>query len=104
MTGHVMAASAARRADFHLLAQEGLRWYASSEEARRGFCGCCGSTLFWDGVGRDYISIAAGSLDDSSGLEVAYHIFVANKGGYYQIDEHAPQSRDGTFTAAFPGS
>src|SRR5260370_40012000 len=58
-------ATAERRADFSLLAEGELKWYTASKEARRGFCGRCGSTLFWDGVGRDYISIAAGSLDDS---------------------------------------
>ena len=68
MTGHVMAATGARHADFRLLSEDGLGWYASSAEARRGFCTRCGSTLFWQGVGRDYVSIAAGTLDDSSGL------------------------------------
>src|SRR5260370_30096907 len=58
-------ATAERRADFSLLAEGELKWYTASKEARRGFCGRCGSTLFWDGVGRDYISIAAGGLDDS---------------------------------------
>lgn len=27
--------------------EEALRWYASSEEGKRGFCGECGSTLFF---------------------------------------------------------
>ena len=102
MTGHVMAATAVRRADLRLLSHQELRWYAASREARRGFCGRCGSTLFWEGVGRDYVSIAAGSLDDSSGLEIAWHIFVADKGGYYEIEPGAPQSRDGSFSVAFP--
>ena len=34
-TGHFMAATAARQRDFHLLAGEQLRWYASSDSARR---------------------------------------------------------------------
>jgi hypothetical protein len=102
MTGHFMAATAARRADFRLLTRKGLRWYASSEAARRGFCARCGSTLFWQAAGREYISIAAGTLDDSSGLEVAGHIFVADKGGYYEIEAGVPQSRDGTFAVAIP--
>jgi len=102
MTGHFMAATAARRADFRLVARKGLRWYAASDKARRGFCARCGSTLFWEGVGRDYISIAAGTLDDSSGLKVAHHIFVADKGGYYEIEAGVPQSLDGDFSAAIP--
>ena len=102
MTGHVMAATAARRTDFRLLAEGSLAWYASSHQARRGFCARCGSTLFWDGAGRDYLSIAAGTLDDSSGLATAFHIFVADKGGYYQIDPGDTQYADGAFPA--PGS
>jgi hypothetical protein len=97
MTGHFMAATAARRADFRLLASAALKWYAASPKARRGFCGECGSTLFWDGVGRDYISIAAGTLDDASGLAIACHIFVAEKGAYYEIEGAAPQIADGKF-------
>ena len=98
MTGHFMAATAARRRDFRLLADQDLRWYSASAEARRGFCGRCGATLFWDGVGRDYLSIAAGTLDDATGLKIVSHIFVADKGAYYDIEEGVPQSLDGRFT------
>jgi len=98
MTGHVMAATAARRLDFRLVSSGELAWYASSPEARRGFCARCGSTLFWEGGGRDYLSIAAGTLDDTSGLAIACHIFVADKGHYYEITDGAPQIRDGRFS------
>jgi hypothetical protein len=96
-----MAATAARRRDFRLLQESGLRWYASSEQARRGFCGQCGSTLFWEGHGRDYISIAAGTLDGPTGLTCACHIFVADKGDYYRIDDGVPQHADGRFSVPF---
>jgi hypothetical protein len=102
MTGHVMAATAARHGDFRLLAEEGLRWYNSSDQARRGFCALCGSTLFWQGAARDYLSIAAGTLDDSSGLRIACHIFTADKGDYYEIVDSAPQLRDGDFSLSWP--
>jgi hypothetical protein len=103
MTGHVMAATAARRADFTLLAAEHLAWYRSSDEAQRGFCARCGSTLFWDGRGRVYLSIAAGTLDDSAGLSIACHIHVADKGAYYPIEPGPPQIPDGRF-ALPPGT
>ncbi len=96
-----MAATAARRTDFRLMSNTGLKWYSASAKARRGFCDQCGSTLFWDGVGRDNISIAAGTLDDSTGLEIACHIFVAEKGEYYEIDGPAPQIADGIFSVPF---
>jgi hypothetical protein len=101
-TGHFMAATAARLGDFRLLSEGELRWYRSSQQARRGFCARCGSTLFWEGEARDYLSIAAGTLDDSSGLAVAGHIFVADKGAYYDIDDAAPQIRDGAFQVPWP--
>ena len=104
MTGHIMAATAARRADFSLVSDGELKWYVSSVEARRGFCGRCGSTLFWEGVGLDGISIAAGTLDDTRGLSIACHIFVADKGDYYEIESGAPQIRDGRFSVPFPDS
>ena len=92
-----MAATAARHGDFRLLSQDTLGWYDASAAARRGFCTRCGSTLFWDGVGRDYISIAAGSLDDSAGLKIACHICTAEKGSYYAIEEGAITIADGAF-------
>ena len=101
-TGHFMAATAARQRDFHLRRDDELRWYASSDSARRAFCGRCGSTLFWQGNGRDYISIAAGTLDGATGLPSACHIHVADKGDYYSIDDGLPQSADGNFSVPIP--
>ena len=93
-TGHFMAATAASLAHFRLLADSGLAWYQASLMAKRGFCRICGSTLFWQGHGRDYIAIAAGSVDGSTGLRLAGHIFCADKGDYYEIadgDYRRPQ-------------
>jgi hypothetical protein len=101
-TGHVMASTAARHADFHVLNDQGVEWYTSSPQARRAFCRHCGSTLFWQGEGRDYVSIAAGTLDDPRGLEIACHIFVADKGPYYEITDGTPQHRGGAFSVAWP--
>lgn len=94
-TGHFLASTAAARAHFALTRADGLKWYVSSPKARRGFCANCGSTLFWDGRGHDYIAIAAGTLDMPSGLKIAQHIFTADKGDYYAIDDGLPQTRGG---------
>ncbi len=104
MTGHFMAATAARLSEFTILSGGELRWFDASAEARRGFCGRCGSTLFWAGAGRDHISIAAGTLDDASGLEFACHIFVADKGAYYEIEPGVPCVADGKFSVAIPAA
>jgi hypothetical protein len=83
-TGHFLAATAAKLTDFRLVREEGLAWYRSSDTARRAFCRNCGSTLFWQADGRDYIAIAAGSLDGDTGLRLEGHIFCADKGDYYE--------------------
>lgn len=101
-TGHFMASTACRRADFALTREDGLRWYQSSASARRGFCAECGSVLFWEGEGKDYISIAAGSIDGRSGLKIAQHIFVADKGDYYAIEDGLPQARAAGHAIAVP--
>jgi hypothetical protein len=86
-TGHYMAATAAKHANFKIIKDEGLRWFRSSEWAERAFCQICGSTLFWQGSGKDYVAIAAGTLDGVTGLNIAGHIFCADKGDYYEIPE-----------------
>ena len=103
-TGHFLAATAARLRNFRVLADAELRWYDASDSARRGFCGRCGSTLFWQPNGRDYISIAAGTLDGDTGLRGVQHIYVADKGDYYSIDDGVPQSADGNFSVAIPAA
>jgi hypothetical protein len=97
-----MAATAAKRSDFQLTAAGDLKWYEASDRARRGFCSTCGATMFWDGRKRDFISIAAGTLDKPTGLVTAAHIFVGDKGDYYSIDDGLPQAADATHHAPFP--
>lgn len=84
-TGTYMSATAAKDVDFKLTETRGLKWYRASPAAQRGFCGECGSVLFWKGDGRDYISITAGSLDGASGLKLEGHIYCDNAGDYYEI-------------------
>jgi hypothetical protein len=66
--------TACPREALDLQAQTTLRWHAH-DGARRGFCGECGGRLFWD-RGLETISIAAGSLDDPTGLHTIRHIFL----------------------------
>lgn len=88
-SGHHVAATSAPRA--HLAISGEPVWFASSGHARRGFCGTCGSNLFWDGGGDD-VSIFAGSLDGATGLTLAGHIYCDDKGDYYEIPADAPQT------------
>ena len=67
-------------------------WFVVSDQARRGFCQRCGSFLFWQGAGEDEISFALGALEPGAGIKIAKHIFVADKGDYYDIADGVPQS------------
>lgn len=86
-SGHFAAATAARKSDFQLINQEGLEWYRSSPQARRGFCKKCGSSVLWQSDNADYIVLFTGSLDDSSGLKIMGHIFTDTAGKYYRLDD-----------------
>ncbi len=58
------------------------RWHRSSPTARRGFCAKCGSQLFWEPSHGRHVSVAAGSLDQPTGLRTAQHIFCEQIGDY----------------------
>jgi hypothetical protein len=51
----------------------------------------CGSGLFWKHRKRDYTSILAGAFDSPSGLAGASHIFMADKGDYYEVHDGLPK-------------
>ena len=90
-SGNYVNATGVPRRNFALLSDDGLKWYRSSERARRGFCGVCGSSLFWSADALDTISIMTGTIDGATGLRTIAHICVADKGDYYTIDACEPQ-------------
>ncbi|MEM6441685.1 MAG: GFA family protein [Pseudomonadota bacterium] len=90
-SGNFVAATSALQEDVILEREDGLRWYESSAQARRGFCGVCGSSLFWATSDSARLSLHAGALDEAEGLSLIGHIFCADKGGYYEIADGLPQ-------------
>lgn len=84
-SGHVCAATNVADADLEIGGEENLTWYAASPEAQRGFCSTCGSALFWKRDGLSRTSVLAGAFDLPTGLAAESHIFVADKGDYYEI-------------------
>ena len=89
-SGHHVAATSAHRDQIAVTGE--VTWFQSSDSARRGFCGTCGSNLFWDGEGEN-LSIFAGTIDGPTGLQIAGHIFCADKGDYYDLPEDLPRSQ-----------
>jgi len=89
-TGHFMAATAAEVDDV-LIEGETLTWYEAAPGVEYGFCGACGSTLFWRSSRRpDLISIAAGTLTPPTGLRTAVAIYTNYASDYYVFDETIP--------------
>ncbi|MEJ6393636.1 GFA family protein [Gymnodinialimonas sp. 2305UL16-5] len=101
-SGHHVAATSAPRDSVKITGE--VTWYASSGTARRGFCGLCGSNLFWDGPGT-HLSIFAGTLDGDPGVRMAGHIFCDFKGAYYDLADDLPQAGcdDPDLTTQVPG-
>ena len=92
ISGHVEAATDVPKTALTLTSERGLAWFKSSEKVRRGFCNVCGSTLFFDAVFHDWIGVSMGAFDGPTGTTLARHIFVADKGDYYQITDGLPQN------------
>lgn len=89
-SGHFVAATSAALSDIAIEGGAALRWFRASSAAERGFCGTCGSLLFWKPDGEARISIMAGGFDSPSGLEGMVHIYAAEKGDYYAIEDGLP--------------
>ena len=84
-SGHYWSATQVPDAALRITHDETLAWFASSETARRGFCRRCGASLFWQEFGSGRTSIGAGTIDGTTGITTARHIFTEDKGDYYEI-------------------
>lgn len=89
--GHVGAYTATDRENLIMVQSDTLKWFHSTTDetpnVHRGFCMNCGSSLFWDPRGKPRISIAAGALDAPTGLATTGHVWVSQKGDYYDITD-----------------
>lgn len=93
-SGHYWAATQVPNESLMLTKSDGLTWFKSSDWAERGFCNRCGASLFYRMHGEGMTSIAAGTLDGSTGLSVSKHIFVKDKGDYYDIEDGPAQIQE----------
>ena len=90
-SGHYWGAVHVPLASFQLTRSDTLKWRNSSEWAKRGFCAECGSSLFYQMTGEDSINIGAGTLDSPTNTQIKRHIFVADKGDYYELTDDMPK-------------
>ncbi|MCX8996901.1 GFA family protein [Rhizobiaceae bacterium BDR2-2] len=91
-SGHCFVSTEVAKNALTVEGGEHVTWYRSAEKVRRGFCSACGSSLFFDPPHRDWIAIAMGAFDGPTGTRMNLHIFVADKGDYYDIADGLPQN------------
>ena len=92
-SGHYWASTDVARSALTVHGEERVTWFQSSEKVRRGFCGTCGSFLFWAPIGKEVVAVAMGAIDLPTQTHLDKHIFVAEKGDYYDIADGLPQNQ-----------
>jgi hypothetical protein len=91
LSGHYSASFDADEAALAWRSRDTLAEYATPGGGRRGFCAACGSSLFFRGADGAF-SVEAGAILGPTGGRLAAHIFVADKGDYYELTDGLPQS------------
>lgn len=93
-SGHYWASTNIDRVNLTLEGEDKLTWYQSSDRASRGFCSVCGAALFWQAASKPKrLAIAMGAFDKPTNTKLGIHIFVADKGDYYDIADGLPQNQ-----------
>ncbi|MGC1495392.1 MAG: GFA family protein [Sulfitobacter sp.] len=92
-SGHFEASCDVAKTDLTIEGQDHLTWFASSQKVKRGFCKTCGSSLFFNPNFHDWIGVSMGAFDGPTQTKLALHIFVAEKGDYYEISDGVLQNQ-----------
>ena len=65
--------------------------FQSSDVAARGFCGKCGTPLFYAPLGSDIVELMIGTLDDPNAVEIALHYGVESQVAWLHLADAAPR-------------
>jgi hypothetical protein len=80
--------------------EDGLVWYRSSDWGERGFCGRCGTSLFWRLADKpDTFVVSVEALDDTGGFALDRHIYIDKKPDYYDFADDRPRMTEAEFLA-----
>jgi len=90
-SGHFFVSTDVPRSSVTIEGDQNITWFQSSKRVRRGFCSRCGSSLFWDPIGRDWTGIAMGVFDGPTKTRIHVHVYTSEKGDYYDIADGSPQ-------------
>jgi hypothetical protein len=67
-----------------------LKWYKSSNIAKRGFCSTCGASIFFKLLKSKDLDIAAGIFANPTTMKTVSNIFTKDKLDYYELDPRLP--------------
>lgn len=74
-----------------------LRWFQSSDHARRGFCARCGTPLFFSSTRfPGWIDVTAASLDQPERLTPTHHIYEPDRLAWLIMTDGLPRHREGS--------
>jgi hypothetical protein len=90
-SGHFVVATSARTEQLEITGD--VTWFAYKPGVERGFCGVCGSQLFWRNHTDASVSIMMGAFDEPTGLTIAGHIYTDAKGSYYDLPSDLPSAQ-----------
>lgn len=90
-SGLYFAATSVRADCLALEGAGNITWFAASDFAKRGFCGTCGSILFWKPNDEARYAILAGAFDHPEALHPGHHICTEGRPEFYQINDGLPQ-------------
>ena len=90
--GNFAAYTSTLEDNLKFISKKTLKWYRSSQKAKRGFCNKCGASIFFKFINNDTISISAGLFKNPTGLKEKMNIFVKNKLDYYKLNSKLPKN------------
>ncbi len=89
--GNYAAYTSCPEANITFVNKRTLKWYKSSNIAKRGFCSTCGASIFYKLLKSSNISIAAGMFSNPTKLKTYSNIFTKGKLDYYKLDPRLPK-------------
>ena len=84
--GNFAAYTACLEENITFVNKKTLKWFKSSNIAKRGFCSTCGASIFYKKIKSDKISIAAGVFEYPTKLKTVSNIFTKGKLDYYTLN------------------
>jgi hypothetical protein len=74
-----------------LTQSDALKWYESSEWARRGFCGQCGASLRYNLKGTEFYAASSGCIDMPADIRIGREGFIDEKPDFYNLAGDHPR-------------